>query len=375
MSEQQQQQYEQYVQFYEQLLNEIHPIEKIQQSIGIISFMFCMSVIFICCYKRTNLVMGKPFVKIIVIIAICDSLAALGFSFGYPQDDLCTVQAVLILYFERLSWIYTTILVYQLQKMVIHRSIIKSRLLHVAAISLNSILFFLPFSTDTFYGSPALEQGLTVCSMRQSNTQSQDQTTFNWLLELNYFYFLCLFIILLFYGKIFLRDRYPDGFFSSLIQMKMPLLTTKNSSPIMNDVKITMSLYVMAMIISWTGCNAYGIRSVHAVDSQVTEAYLEQQKELVLTNDKLDCLSPSYGLFLALIFYARTKQARIEYYKIFINMLIFFGLYKKVDDDNIKKLDNNVSRISELSNIEVTSRESHNIENHDDEDNNLDVKI
>lgn len=65
-------------QFYIKLLKETKQIERIQQSIAILSLVFCISVLFICCYKWTNLVRGKPFVKIVLIIALCDALASLG---------------------------------------------------------------------------------------------------------------------------------------------------------------------------------------------------------------------------------------------------------------------------------------------------------
>jgi hypothetical protein len=91
-------------QFYLELLKETKQIERIQQSIAIISFTFCISVLFICCYKWTNLVRGKPFVKIVLTIALCDALASLGFAFGYPKGDLCTAQSVIIFFFERLKY-------------------------------------------------------------------------------------------------------------------------------------------------------------------------------------------------------------------------------------------------------------------------------
>jgi hypothetical protein len=64
--------------FYIELLKETKQIERIQQSIAILSLVFCISVLFICCYKWNNLVRGKPFVKIVLIIALCDALASLG---------------------------------------------------------------------------------------------------------------------------------------------------------------------------------------------------------------------------------------------------------------------------------------------------------
>jgi len=356
-------------QFYLELLKETKQIERIQQSIAIISFTFCISVLFICCYKWTNLVRGKPFVKIVLTIALCDALASLGFAFGYPKGDLCTAQSVIIFFFERLSWIYTAILVFQLYKLVVYRTIIKSKLLHVAAISINIVLQLLPFTTTTYYGSPTQVQGLTNCLMHSgSSTTQSNQIAYNWLLFLNsYCYFVVMFTILVLYMLIFLKDFYPDGFFTKLLKMKAPIINKQQSSPIMNDAKITMTLYVTAMIVSWTSNNAYGTVSVHTVDEQtISLTYLENQKTLLLTNDKFDCLCPTYGFLLALIFYSRTKQARIEWINIFKSILIALNILKQ--DDQNKNLLEEGTRTSELTNRQIC-----NIEDADDDDDDCSI--
>ena len=74
-------------QFYIELLKEIKQIEKVQQSIAIISFTFSVSVLFICSLKWTNLVRGKPFVKIVLIIALCDALTSLGTSTSFHHQS------------------------------------------------------------------------------------------------------------------------------------------------------------------------------------------------------------------------------------------------------------------------------------------------
>ena len=255
-------------------------------------------------------------------------------------------------------------MVAQLYKLVVYKAIIRSKLLHVAAISLNFLLQLLPFTTSTYYGSPSQIQGLTNCLMHSgSSNQKSNQIAYNWLLILNsYCYFVAMFTILVLYTKMFLHDSFPDGFFTQLLKMKTPIINNKQSSPIMNDAKITMTLYVTAMIISWTPNNAYGTVSVHTVDEQtITLTYLENQKKLLLTNDKIDCLCPSYGFLLALIFYSRTKQARIEWINIFKSILIALSILKQ--DDQNKNLLEEGTRTSELANRQIC-----NIEDEDDDD-------
>ena len=182
-----------------------------------------------------------------------------------------------------------------------------------------------------------------------SSTSESTQIAYNWLLFLNsYCYFVAMFTILVLYTMIFLHDSFPDGFFTQLLKMKTPILKRQQSFPIMNDAKITTTLYVAAMIVSWTSNNAYGTKTVHTVDEEeiITLTYLENQKKLLLTNDKIDCLCPSYGFLLALIFYTRTKQARIEWFNLFKSLLIALNILKQ--DDQNKNLLEEGTRTSEL---------------------------
>jgi hypothetical protein len=147
------------------------------------------------------------------------------------------------------------------------------------------------------------------------------------------------------------------------MKMKRPLLSTKQSAPMMNDAKITITLYLFAMIISWTTSNVYGTTTLHSVnlEQNLNLQILEQYKTQILRNDKIDTLCPTYGIFLSLIFYARTKQARIEWLNILHNILIVLGLTKQID-----KVER-VSEVERISESELTTRTSR-IENIDEED-------
>ena len=68
--------------------DEIRLIEKIQIGVAIISTICSASVVFILLYKRSTLLQGRPFILLILMIAIFDMLLSLTYAFGYPEQVL-----------------------------------------------------------------------------------------------------------------------------------------------------------------------------------------------------------------------------------------------------------------------------------------------
>jgi len=344
-------------------LNEVHKLEKITKVVAIISLICSLSVVIILLIRYNKLVKNKPFSLIILIIAISDSFASLCFSFGYPKKELCITQSVMLFFFERLSWYYTTILVYQLQNLIINKSILKSKWLHISVFLINILLEVLPFSTNTRYGTLEQYQGIFICSMHNDLNRSQE-SSYIWLRWLTqYSYYTCLALILIFYIRIFLFDLFPDGFCSYIIKGKIPLLKNTNSSSIMIDAKLTSSLYIFAMLISWTPNITYGSYSLNIINDQVyTYSLIKQHTEIIKINDTLDILCPTYGLFMAIIFYIRTKEARKEWGNIFYQIFRY--------DENIELDDKSIQSIEadRISESELTNVQKKVINDHDHDD-------
>lgn len=90
----------------------IQKIEKFQIIIAIISTICSSSVCFILLYKRHILLKDRPFIHIILMIALTDTFTSLTYSMGYPaSENLCFVQGFFGVLFGRASWMYTVALV------------------------------------------------------------------------------------------------------------------------------------------------------------------------------------------------------------------------------------------------------------------------
>ena len=232
---------------------------------------------------------------------------------------------------------------------------------------INIILEVLPLTTHTHYGTLEEFQGLFICTMHNNNISSQG-SSYIWLRWLTqYSYYACLFLILVFYTRIYLNDLFPDGFFRQIIQGKIPLLNKIQSSPLMIDAKITSTLYVCAMIISWTPNAAYGSYSLNILNDQaLTYNIIKEHTEIIKINDKLDILCPTYGILLSIIFYIRTKQAREEWKLIFFEIVNFCGPSSGIDIEVQSVESNWVEAAERISESELTIQKK--IANNTDDD-------
>jgi len=142
--------------------DEIRLIEKIQIAVAIISTICSASVVFILLYKRSTLLAGRPFILLILMIAIFDMLLSFTYAFGYPKQHMgCAVQGFFGVLFSRASWLYTLGLVLQLAHVVIYRTFLCSNKRMIISIAvINGILQLLPFTTNTYYGGSL---GTEVC--------------------------------------------------------------------------------------------------------------------------------------------------------------------------------------------------------------------
>jgi uncharacterized membrane protein (UPF0136 family) len=68
---------------------------------------------------------SRPFSHSIFFVSLSDCLASLGGIMGYPQNNswTCPVQSFLFLMFFPATWIWSSLLVYQLRNLIINKSI------------------------------------------------------------------------------------------------------------------------------------------------------------------------------------------------------------------------------------------------------------
>lgn len=115
---------------------------------------------------------SRPFSYIIFFISFADLIASIGFSLGYPNDDtdLCSCQSFLILYFTTATWVWASILIYQLKSLILYKKIfISIKLMHVIAWTIPLIPAVLPIITNTAnYGIDDNYSGATNCNLKSS---------------------------------------------------------------------------------------------------------------------------------------------------------------------------------------------------------------
>lgn len=109
----------------------------------------------------------RPFSYAVFFISLTDLMASFGSTLGYPTHNgpKCTIQTILTFYFYPASWIWTTLLVYQLRYLIIFKALgISIRKMHFIAWTIPFIPLLLPLSYDNMsYGTDDAVAGLGSC--------------------------------------------------------------------------------------------------------------------------------------------------------------------------------------------------------------------
>jgi hypothetical protein len=68
---------------------------------------------------------SRPFSHTIFFVSLSDFIASLFNTMGYPQNNnwTCPIQSFFVLMFFPATWIWTTLLVYQLRNLIVNKSI------------------------------------------------------------------------------------------------------------------------------------------------------------------------------------------------------------------------------------------------------------
>ena len=117
--------------------------------IGSISFIASISLVFILLYYSYELLSGKSFMNIILMIAICNTITSICFFLGYPSNHLCDVQGFLLIFSIRAVYLWTDVLVLQLYSVILYKRHIKIKHMQALVWSICIILQFILYSTGT----------------------------------------------------------------------------------------------------------------------------------------------------------------------------------------------------------------------------------
>lgn len=212
--------------------------------------------------------------QIIFFMSSCDLIASIGASFGFPSrgSTECLAQAILISFFWRSCWFWTTMLIHQLFRIVVKCDEGFSNLtMHLVCWGTSFILTILPFSTKTYFGIAETLSGRSFCGFSSSTLASRV-----------WFYvssggvlIVCSVLMIYFLVRIISHVR-------SKFSTSNMVLTAIDS----------LKYYPLALFI------AYGPILI-SFDTMLTKTY-----------SMLLCLAPLNGTFIAVIFFVKCRDLR-----------------------------------------------------------------
>lgn len=279
-------------------------IEITQIIISVFSMLITGSVVFILIYRYNQLVIGKPFTHYVLMIAFSDTFVAFGYSFGYPSGIACNIQAFVNIFFTRFSWMWTVILVANLTSFVIRRKFICTIFTsHYILWPVNIFLQFIIFSNGSSYGN--YTPGYDTCNF------NNEKDVLNSVIWSRYVSDLILQICL---GLIFLCSLVTLGYSLYLKYLDSYIARVV---PLISEAWSTIILYPVSMILTYLPAEIYAFIS----SSIIINTGHEPNHQVIISNS-LNLLIPFYGILLALIFYYKNEEARLEYSKIFRNLFM-----------------------------------------------------
>jgi hypothetical protein len=271
----------------------IYHLEIAQIIVAVFSMICSLSVVFILLYKYQLLYNGKLFSHYILIIAICDSITSLCFSFGYPSGWLCSVQGFLLIFFARASWFWTVALTINLFGICLYRKMIVTiNQAHIITLAINTLLQLLPLTTKTYYGTTD-DNAIQVCTYSKGGGSIAN--TYTWIDNLVHLELIICFIIL---------------FILTVLIILNDKCFRKNelSTPIVESISrgwLTVLYYPAGLFIAWVpGILFAWYISIYQRVNGI------QPPRATLISSTLTIFNSLYGLILSIVYYSQTTDAR-----------------------------------------------------------------
>ena len=230
----------------------------------------------------------RLFMKIIVYISLSDLLSSFVSSFGYPVDRtvLCQSQAFFAVYFFVSSWLWTTMLAHQLYSVATKAKFgLRHRYMHIVCWVVPLLCSLLPLSTNRYGRDDDDGDPSSWCYLAGNNTSSATWNIITFIVPL----FMCI-LIMFFYSCRTLWLYYSLGL----------------NRPDLYATVHALMLYPLGMIVSW-GPNLVFILYVIANPGPHSPHY-------ILTADVVSILCTQNGTITALIFFYKSKEARLRWW-------------------------------------------------------------
>ena len=267
-----------------------------QMVLASISLLFPLSVVIILIQRYGTLVRGRSLVHYVLMIATADTMTALVYAFGYPSGVECSIQSFCTIFFSRMSWFYTDVLIFQLFYVVVFKKyFLNKTYMDALVFTLNIVLSLLPLSTNTGYGQDDESRSLVLCAMSagKGDDEAEDRwTEYTFELEL----YISFVIIVL---------------FATIIACYSLIFNNNKSSNIYVNERIKDSwkiviLYPFAMMVTFLPSQTYAFY----FDSYLSNHHERFPKHALVIGNYLNALNILYGPLLSIIFYTKTLDAR-----------------------------------------------------------------
>ena len=265
--------------------------------ISFISAFIPASVVFILLQRYDLLVRGKSLIHYVLMIAIADTFISIASTFGFPEPGiLCSTQSFSLIFFSRMSWSFTFVLVFQLCYIVLFKKYyLNIKYMHIIVWTFTLLLTFLPFSTGTFYGRSATEPVVNRCVFYNPNGDveyANDWKQYTYRIELLIFFS----VMIVLSALVIIYSRYVNDNKTSNVYLAQRIRESWS----------TVILYPAAMLITWVPSIIWGFHG----DFLTSTAVKVTTKHYYVIADYLNACQALYGPLLALIYYSKKQDAR-----------------------------------------------------------------
>jgi hypothetical protein len=233
--------------------------------------------------------MRKLFMRIIVMIALCDMIGCIAFSIGFPaaHSPYCVFQGVVSVFFVRASFFWTLCFAYQLYSLVKFNKLrLYEYQMHLLCWGISIVLEILPLSTSNYGEDDTLSEEIW-CFLRDDDG----------------------------FGSIWIAVTFTIPIIVSILLMlwlylqlqchrsiNIPLLPMNDRVKSLVDV---LKLYPLTMVLCW-------IPNPVAVALVNTKA-VDQSNNMVLITLGLGSL---YGCCISAIFFVNSKEIRERWFQL-----------------------------------------------------------
>ena len=284
--------------------------------IGTFSILLPLSVVLILIQRYNALVRGKSLVHYVMMIAIADTMTALTVAFGFPDaGPLCTAQGFIRIFFARMSWFFTDVLIFQLFYIVVYEKyFLNVTSMHCIVWSVNILLQFLPYTTGTTYGTDVDGINYKICLLGIG--RGSDNAYYQW------YQFAYNIELLISFAMIIILSAIVV-YYSSNVKTKTSHMYLAQR---IRESWTIVILYPFAMLISWVPRISYSYYGTY-----LDNAGKELPNHYIVIDNYLAAITALYGPFLAMIFYTKTLDARRAW---MFNLRCILSLITDMDVDD-----------------------------------------